>query len=135
MTLMPSISRAIDSSAATRGEFTNTLAFSGAEGHDAAITERLRWTGGWLVGVAALLGFVRAPAARLPQGSSQRQRLTSCINDRRLGGNEARHLYVQLGRQCEYAAFGCSRSAGILSRSMLTTCKRLLSPSLTFSAV
>jgi hypothetical protein len=27
---MPSISRAIDSSAATRGEFTNTLAFSGA---------------------------------------------------------------------------------------------------------
>jgi hypothetical protein len=34
------------------------------------------------------------------------------------------------GRQREYAAFGCRRSAGTLSRSMLVTCERLLSPTL-----
>jgi hypothetical protein len=38
------------------------------------------------------------------------------------------------GRQCEHAAFGCSRSAGILTRSMLATCERLLSLSLTLSS-
>lgn len=35
-----------------------------------------------------------------------------------------------VGRQREYAAFGCRRSAGTLSRSMLVTCERLLSPTL-----
>jgi hypothetical protein len=35
-----------------------------------------------------------------------------------------------MGRQREDAAFGCRRSAGTLSRSMLVTCERLLSPTL-----
>jgi hypothetical protein len=38
------------------------------------------------------------------------------------------------GRQCEYAAFGCSRSAAILYRLMLAICEQLLSPSQNFSA-
>jgi len=38
------------------------------------------------------------------------------------------------GRQREYTAFGCSRSAGILSRSMLAACERLLLLSLTLPA-
>jgi arginyl-tRNA--protein-N-Asp/Glu arginylyltransferase len=38
------------------------------------------------------------------------------------------------GRQREYAVFGCSRSAEILSRPKLATCERLLSLSLAFSA-
>jgi hypothetical protein len=39
-----------------------------------------------------------------------------------------------MGRQREYAVFACCRSADILSRSKLTTCERLLSLSLAFSA-
>jgi hypothetical protein len=39
-----------------------------------------------------------------------------------------------MGRQCEYAAFRCSRSAGIFSRAMLAKCERLLSLSLVLSA-
>lgn len=40
----------------------------------------------------------------------------------------------ELGRQGEYAIFGCSRSAGTPSRSMLLTCERLQSPTLICSA-
>ena len=39
-----------------------------------------------------------------------------------------------MGRQREYAVFGCSRSAEILSRPKLATCERLLSLSLTFTS-
>jgi len=38
------------------------------------------------------------------------------------------------GRQRQYAAFGCSRWAGIRCRSVIATRERPLSPSLTFSA-
>jgi hypothetical protein len=38
------------------------------------------------------------------------------------------------GRERQFVAFGCSRSAGILCRAMVATRERPLSPSLTFSA-
>jgi hypothetical protein len=37
------------------------------------------------------------------------------------------------GRQCEYAAFRCSRSAGTLSRAMVANRERLQSLSLVLS--
>jgi hypothetical protein len=45
------------------------------------------------------------------------------------GSFSTTHLAAQ-GRQREYADFGCRRSAGTISRSMLVTCERLLSPTL-----
>jgi len=38
------------------------------------------------------------------------------------------------GRERQFVAFGCSRSAGILCRAMVATRERPLSLSLTFSA-
>jgi hypothetical protein len=38
------------------------------------------------------------------------------------------------GRQRQFEAFGCSRSAGVLRRAMVATRERLLSLSLAFSA-
>ncbi len=52
----------------------------------------------------------------------------------RFRATNSRLAKTATGRQCEYAPFVCSRSAGIFSRSMLATCERPLSLSLTFSS-
>jgi hypothetical protein len=42
--------------------------------------------------------------------------------------------WAATGRERQFVAFRCSRSAGILCRAMVATRERPLSPSLTFSA-
>jgi hypothetical protein len=46
----------------------------------------------------------------------------------------SRLVFLRAGRERQFVAFGCSRSAGILCRAMVATRERPLSLSLTFSA-
>jgi len=54
-----------------------------------------------------------------------------CRGDAANGGCRASNLsrrMADMGRQRQFATFGCSRSPAILSRSAVATCERLLSP-------
>jgi hypothetical protein len=88
----------------------------------------------WRSGAAEVAAIVRAIFGHTNAG---RRAAGAALESPASGGFRVTNYRQPMslkGRQCEYAALGCSRSAAILYRSMLATCEQLLSPLQSFSA-